>query len=748
MQVDQATAPSAMRDGQTFYFCGEHCRRKFLGLAAPSPPAAVGARYYCPMCEGVESDQAGACPRCGMALVASALGGDGNAGESNVALRDMSRRFAVAAVLVVPLFAISMLPMIGVPIHQWIGADTSRWIEFALASPVVLWAGAPFFQRGARSIVSWNLNMFTLISLGTGAAYFYSALAILAPGLFPESIQSHGQIALYFEASAVIVALVLLGQVLELRSHRRTEAAIRELLALTPPTARVIREDGEHEIPLADVGVGDVLSVRPGEKIPVDGRIASGHSSVDEAMLTGESIPREVSLGDEVVGGTLNQTGAFRMRAEHIGAETMLAQIVTMVASAQRSRAPVQRQVDAVAAIFVPVVVISAALAFAAWALLGPEPALAHALVAAVAVLIIACPCALGLATPLSIMVGVGRGARDGVLFKDAEALETLRNIDTLVVDKTGTLTRGRPELTRLTARGSFEADEVLGLAASIEQQSEHPLARALLEAAKRRQLTLEDAKNFEAEIGGGISGEVAGRRVWVGNRSFLAAKGARELASLDTEAEALQTDGHTVMFAALDGELAGILAVSDPIKDETPSAIEHLRALGVRIIMLTGDDERVAAAAARSLGIEEFEAGLSPRDKHDRVRELRAAGRCVAMAGDGINDAPALAAAHVGIAMGTGTDIAIESAGVTLLHGDLRAVVKAISLSRAVMRNIRQNLFFAFIYNGLGIPIAAGVLYPLFEIALNPMIAAAAMSASSISVISNALRLRSIHLR
>jgi Cu+-exporting ATPase len=468
---------------------------------------------------------------------------------------------------------------------------------------------------------------------------------------------------------------------------------------------------------------------------------------VDEAMLTGEPIPREVGEGDDVVGGTVNQTGAFRMRAERVGTETVLAQIVAMVAGAQRSRAPVQRQVDAVAAIFVPAVVISAVLAFAAWALVGPEPPLAHAFVAAVAVLIIACPCALGLATPVSIMVGVGRGAREGVLFKDAEALEVLRNVDALVVDKTGTLTRGRPELTRLIARGSFEADEVLRLAASIEQYSEHPLARALLEAAKSRQLSLENAVDFEAEVGGGITGEVGGHQVWIGNRGFLADSGIRELASLDGEAGALQSDGHTVMFAALDGELAGILAVSDPVKEETPSAIERLRALGVRIIMLTGDDPRTATATARSLGIDEFEAGLSPRDKHDRILELRAAGNCVAMAGDGINDAPALAAAHVGIAMGTGTDIAIESAGITLLHGDLRAIAKAMALSRAVMRNIRQNLFFAFLYNGLGIPIAAGVLYPIFEVTLNPMIAAAAMSASSVSVITNALRLRSIDL-
>ena len=747
MQVDEATARSATRDGETFYFCGEHCRRKFLGLAPPPPTVSVRAAYYCPMCEGVESDQPDSCPRCGMALVASALNPGAVEADGDAELRDMSRRLAIAALLTAPLFAISMGPMLGLPIGRWIAADVSDWIEFALATPVVLWAGAPLFQRGARSIASWNLNMFTLISIGTGAAYLYSALAILAPGVFPESLQQAGRLALYFEASAVIVTLVLLGQVLELRAHRRTGDAIRKLLALTPPTARVLRDDRELEVPLSEVNRGDLLSVRPGDKVPVDGRISAGHSSVDESMLSGEPIPRQVGEGDEVVGGTVNQTGAFRMRAERVGSETVLAQIVAMVGDAQRSRAPIQRLVDVVAARFVPAVVLSAVVAFTAWAVFGPEPRLAHAFVAAVAVLIIACPCALGLATPISITVGVGRGARDGVLFKDAQSLETLCSVDTLVVDKTGTLTQGRPKLTRLIVTGDLAEDNVLRLAASIERYSEHPLASAVVGEAEVRNLSLQDAQNFETEVGGGVIGEVEGHRVAVGKRSFLDDRGVRNLAALDREAAELQSDGHTVIYLAVDGGLAAILAVSDPIKAETPAALKRLHALGLRIVMLTGDDQRVAESVARRLGIDEFAAGLSPRDKHDRILSLREAGRCVAMAGDGINDAPALAAAHVGIAMGTGTDVAIESAGITLLNGDLRAVGKAIALSRAVMRNIRQNLFFAFFYNGLGIPIAGGALFPAFGIALNPMIAAAAMSLSSISVITNALRLRSTEL-
>jgi Cu+-exporting ATPase len=747
MQVDEATARSATRDGETFYFCCEGCRRKFLGLAPPPPTASVRAAYYCPMCEGVESDQPDSCSRCGMALVASMLDPGAIEQDGNGELRDMSRRLAIAALLTAPLFAISMGPMLGVPIWRWVAADVSDWIEFALATPVVLWAGAPLFHRGVRSIASWNLNMFTLISIGTGAAYLYSALAILAPGVFPESLQQAGRLALYFEASAVIVTLVLAGQVLELRAHRRTGDAIRELLALTPPTARVLRGDRELEVPLSEVNPGDLLSVRPGDKVPVDGRITTGHSSVDESMLSGEPMPRQVGEGDEVVGGTVNQTGAFRMRAERVGSETVLAQIVAMVGEAQRSRAPIQRLVDAVAARFVPAVVLSAGVAFTAWAALGPEPRLAHAFVAAVAVLIIACPCALGLATPISITVGMGRGARDGLLFKDAQSLETLRGVDTLVVDKTGTLTQGQPKLTRMIVRGAVGEDRALLLAASLERYSEHPLASAVVAEAEVRNLSLEEARGFEAEVGGGVIGEVENHRVAVGKRSFMHDRGVRNLAALDREAAELQSDGHSVIYLAVDGGLAALLAVSDPIKAETPAALKRLRALGLRIVMLTGDDERVAESIAKRLEIDEFEAGLSPRDKHDRILSLREAGRCVAMAGDGINDAPALAAAHVGIAMGTGTDVAIESAGITLLTGDLRAVGKAIALSRAVMRNIRQNLFFAFFYNGLGIPIAGGALFPLFGIALNPMIAAAAMSLSSVSVITNALRLRSTEL-
>jgi Cu+-exporting ATPase len=747
MQVDEATARSATRGGEIFYFCCESCRRKFLGLAPKPPAASVRAAYYCPMCEGVESDQPGDCPRCGMALVASALEPGAAEADGDEELRDMSRRLLIAALLTAPLFAISMGPMLGLPVRRWIAVEISDWIEFALAIPVVVWAGAPLFQRGARSIASWNLNMFTLISIGTGAAFLYSAIAILAPGVFPESLRQAGRIALYFEASAVIVTLVLVGQVLELRAPRRTGDAVRELLGLAPPTARVIRGDREVEVPLSEVNRGDLLSVRPGDKVPVDGRITAGRSSVDESMLSGEPMPRQVGEGDEVVGATVNQTGAFRMRAERVGSETMLAQIVAMVAEAQRSRAPIQRLVDAVSARFVPAVVFSAAVAFAAWATFGPEPQLAHAFVAAVAVLIIACPCALGLATPISITVGVGRGAREGVLFKDAESLETLRGVDTLVVDKTGTLTQGRPKLTRLITCGSLSKDSALRLAASIERYSEHPLASAVIGEADVRNLSLEEARGFEAEVGGGVSGEVEDHQIAIGKRSFLDERGVRSLAALDREVEALQADGQTVIYLAIDGALAAILAVSDPLKAETAGAIKKLHALGIRIVMLTGDDERVAEAVARRLGIDEFAAGLSPGDKHERIVSLKEAGHCVAMAGDGINDAPALAAAHVGIAMGTGTDVAIESASVTLLHGDLRAVAKAIALSRAVMRNIRQNLFFAFFYNGIGIPIAGGALYPVFGIALSPMIAAAAMSLSSVSVISNALRLRSTEL-
>jgi len=745
MQVDEATAISAERDGQTYYFCCERCRKTFLEREPPKPchedappchakaETASASGYYCPMCEGVESDRPGTCPKCGMALVAKIV--SAVAEEDDAELRDMRRRFRVAASLAIPVFLIAMGPMLGVPLHRWLSEPLCRWIEFALATPVVLWAGWPFFVRGWRSLVTWNLNMFTLISIGTGAAYGFSVVALLAPGVFPESFRVDGTVGLYFEAAAVIIALVLMGQVLELGAHRRTSGAIRELLDLAPPTARVLRDGGEVEVPLAEVQPGDRIRVVPGEKVPVDGTVIGGKSAVDESMITGEPIPNEKGPGDPVIGGTVNQTGSFEMRAEKVGRDTMLAQIVAMVGEAQRSRAPIQRTADVVASYFVPAVVLCAVGAFAVWASVGPDPRLAHALVAAVAVLIIACPCALGLATPMSIMVGVGRGAKEGILIKNAEVLERMRQVDTLVVDKTGTLTSGKPELSECLSAGIAPEDEVLRLAASVEQNSEHPLARAVVAGARSRGLAPEAVRDFDSVTGGGVVGDVGGRRVLVGQQPFLAQRGVENLTSLDERARALRELGRTVFFVAIDDALAGILAVSDPIKEGAQEAVETLHGLGVRIIMLTGDQERTARTVADELSIDEFEASVMPRDKRDRVRRLRAEGRVVAMAGDGI------------IAMGTGTDVAIESAGVTLVKGDLRGIVKSFLLSRGVIRNIRQNLFFAFVYNSVGVPIAAGVLYPFLGIALNPMIAAAAMSLSSVSVITNALRLRTARL-
>ncbi|MGE4607120.1 MAG: heavy metal translocating P-type ATPase, partial [Myxococcota bacterium] len=564
MQVDESTAIHADRDGEVFYFCGEACLRRFLGEAAPEPPASVTAAYYCPMCEGVESDQPGTCPRCGMALVASGIV---DREPDDGALRQMSRRLAVAAVLSAPLFAVVMAPMIGVATVGWLPGLYSGWIECALATPVVLWAGFPFFERGLRSVATWNLNMFTLVAVGTGAAYGYSVIGLLAPDLFPASARVGGHVPLYFEAAAVIITLVLLGQVLELRAHRRTNSAIRELIDLVPPTAHVMRGGTERDIPLAEIIAGDTLSVRPGEKVPVDGQVTDGRSSIDESMISGEAIPREVSTGDSVIGGTVNQTGAFRMLAERVGSDTVLAQIVAMVGAAQRSRAPVQRQVDRVSAVFVPVVFLCSLAAFAGWAVWGPEPRLGNAFVAAVAVLIIACPCALGLATPISIMVGVGRGARDGVLFRDAASLERLRDVDVLIVDKTGTLTEGHPTLTALEAYGGHTEDQLLGFAASLESASEHPLARAVVAAARERDVSFETPASFESEVGAGVSGEVRGRRVWVGSRAFLETADIAEASGLESSAHTLQSAGNTVMYCAIDGALAGILAVSDPIK-------------------------------------------------------------------------------------------------------------------------------------------------------------------------------------
>ncbi len=801
MTVDEATALSAERDGKTFYFCHENCRRKFLsgdgkpeahghggllqlGSAPPAPrnPSAAG-KYICPMCEGVESDKPGSCPKCGMALELAHPAAPsrkviytcpmhpeieqdhpGNCPKCGMALEpktvesgaeqedpelaSMTLRFWGSAALTFPVFLLAMLPMVGIPVDRWLG-NLHTWLQMLLATPVVLWGGWPFFERGFRSIVTWNLNMFTLIAIGTGAAYLYSLVATLFPALIPEDFKHHGRVEVYFEAAAVIITLVLLGQVLELRARRRTSSAIRELLSLAPPLARVVKDGHEREVPLEEVHQGDVLRVRPGEKIPVDGKLTEGKSNVDESMITGEPLPVEKELGDAVIGGTVNQTGSFLMVAEKVGQETVLARIVNMVADAQRSRAPIQKLADQVSGWFVPAVVLVAIVTFLVWAIARPEePALAWALVNAVAVLIIACPCALGLATPMSIMVGIGRGAKEGVLIKDAAVLETLEKIDTVVVDKTGTLTEGRPKLTECVPAEGWSESELLRLAAAVEHQSEHPLARSIVEGAKSRGIALSAASDFQSITGGGVQANVEGKPVLIGKRLLLAERGVQGLGPLDERAVELQRQGRTVMFVAAGGKFAGLIAVADPIKGSTAEAVQSLHTLGLAIIMLTGDNEHTAKTVAAKLGIDRFEAGVKPEDKHQRIKALRGEGRKVAMAGDGINDAPALAEADVGIAMGTGTDVAIESAGVTLVKGDLRGIVKAVQLSRRTMQNIRQNLFFAFIYNALGVPIAAGVLYPISaSLLLNPMIAAAAMSFSSVSVIANALRLRTTKL-
>jgi Cu+-exporting ATPase len=629
----------------------------------------------------------------------------------------------------------------------WVMTDLSRWIQFVLSTPVVLWGGWPFFIRGWQSIRNRSPNMFTLIAMGVGVAYFYSAVVMLLPQLFPPSFQQHGKIGIYFESAAIITVLVLLGQVLELRARSRTGSAIRALLDLAPQKARVLRGDKESEVPLDQVQAGDQLRVRPGEKIPVDGKVIDGTTSIDESMITGESMPVEKAAGDKVTGGTVNQTGSFMMMAERVGGETVLSRIVEMVAQAQRSRAPIQGLADKVSSWFVPAVIVISIVTFIIWATLGPEPRFAHAIVNAVAVLIIACPCALGLATPISIMVGVGRGATEGVLIKSAEAIERLEKINTIVVDKTGTLTEGKPRLTKIISPNAISEEQLLAAAASIEQQSEHPLAASVVRGAQERGIKLMKAADFESVTGGGVRGKADGREVLVGKPRFLQSRGVRDIEPLEAAATELQKQGQTAIFVAIDGRAAGILAVADPVKDSSVEAMGHLHRLGLKIIMMTGDNERTAKAVSEKLGIDEVEAGVEPQTKNERVRQLREQGRIVAMAGDGINDAPALAEADVGIAMGTGTDVAMESAGITLVKGDLRGIEKAIQLSRAMMRNIRQNLFFAFIYNALGIPIAAGALYPFFGWLLSPIIAGAAMSLSSVSVIANALRLRATKL-
>jgi Cu+-exporting ATPase len=751
MTVDPRATPHLhVVGGHIHYFCSAGCRAKFaadpakyLGARPAAAAASADAIYTCPMHPEVRQVGPGACPICGMALepvLATAQAGP------NPELADMTRRFWIGLILTVPIFALEMGGHL-FDLHRLIGPAATNLVQFAFAAPVVLWAGSPFFLRGWQSVVTRNLNMFTLIALGTGVAFVYSLVATLAPELFPPAFRGHGAVAVYFEAAAVITVLVLLGQVLELRARAQTSGAIRALLDLAPKTARRLRDDGsDDEVALEAVFVGDRLRVRPGEKVPVDGIVLDGRSSVDESLVTGESMPVTKGPGAEVIAGALNQTGSFVMRADKVGRDTMLARIVDMVAQAQRSRAPIQRLADRVAGWFVPAVIVIAVAAFAAWAIWGPEPRLAYGLVAAVTVLIIACPCALGLATPMSIMVGVGRGARAGVLIKNAEALERLERVDTLVVDKTGTLTEGRPKVVAVVPAAGLDENDVLWLAASIEHSSEHPLARAIVEAAGARELTLAEAQDFDAPAGRGVVGTVEGRRIALGNAKFLAEL-TIATSALDAEAERLRRDGATVIYVAVDGDAAGLIAVADPIKPTTPAALQALTADGMRVVMLTGDNQTTAQSVARRLGITQVEAEVLPEQKSAVVEKLRHAGRVVAMAGDGVNDAPALATADVGIAMGTGTDVAIESAGVTLIKGDLAGIVAARRLSAATMRNIRQNLVFAFLYNAAGVPIAAGVLYPVFGLLLSPVFAAAAMALSSVSVVGNALRLRQVKL-
>jgi Cu+-exporting ATPase len=752
MKVDPQTTPHhADYAGQTFHFCSSGCRTKFeadpgryLSPRRDQPPAAPARTIYtCPMHPEVRQVGPGSCPICGMALEPATVSAEAG---PNPELADMTRRFWIGLVLAAPVFVIEMGGHLGAT--MMLSRQVSNWIQFALATPVVLWAGWPFFVRGWTSLRTGRLNMFTLIAMGVGVAWTYSVAAVLAPAAFPPAFRdASGAVPVYFEAAAVITVLVLLGQVLELRARERTSGAIKALLQLAPKTARRLRGDGsDEEVELGRIGVGDRLRVRPGEKVPVDGEVLEGRVSVDESLVTGESMPVTKQAGAKVVAGSINRTGSFVMRAEKVGADTLLARIVQMVAEAQRSRAPVQRMADRVSGWFVPAVIAAAVIAFAVWATVGPEPRFGYALVAAVSVLIIACPCALGLATPMSIMVGVGRGAQAGVLIKNAEALERFEAIDTLVVDKTGTLTQGRPAVTAIVATGGVGEDELLRLAASLERGSEHPLADAIVRAAAEKGLALAEARDFDSPVGKGVTGTVDGRRVVLGGSRLMGEAGV-DLAPLADEAERLRAEGASAVFAAVDGRLAGLLAVSDPVKADAAEAVRALKAEGVRLVMLTGDNRTTAEAVARRLGIDAVEAEVLPQHKAEVVQRLRAEGRAVAMAGDGVNDAPALAAAEVGVAMGAGADVAIESAGVTLLKGDLAGLVRARRLSRAVMRNIRQNLVFAFLYNTAGVPIAAGVLYPLFGLLLSPQIAAGAMALSSVSVIGNALRLRVVKL-
>jgi len=730
--------------GEGYFFCSGRCRErfaaepeKFLKPKQPEPTAPEGTSYTCPMHPEVRQIGPGSCPICGMALEPEQVSLDQGPDPE---LIDMTRRFWIALALTLPLFVIEMGSHFGA--MHLLPSAWSNWISLALSTPVVLWAGAPFFVRGWNSLITRHLNMFTLIAMGTGVAYLYSIVGTLAPQLFPPAFRdAHGAVAVYFEAAAVITTLVLLGQVLELRARERTSGAIRSLLGLAPKTARRITPHGDEDVAIEDIAVGDRLRVRPGEKVPVDGLVTEGHSAVDESMVTGESMPVSKTEGSRVIGGTVNQGGGLVVRAEKVGRDTMLARIVDMVARAQRSRAPIQRLADRVAGWFVPAVIATAVVAFAAWMMFGPEPRIAFGMVAAVTVLIIACPCALGLATPMSIMVGVGRGAHSGILIRDAEALEQFEGIDTIVIDKTGTLTEGKPKLAKIVTADSIDENDLLRLAASVERGSEHPLALAILDGARGRALALSEVAGFASSSGKGASGIVDGKRVALGN-AVLMGEANIATTSLDAAAEAARHDGATAIYVAIDGRAAGVIAIADPVKPSAKAAMAALRAAGLRIVMLTGDNETTARAVASKLDIAEIEAGVLPERKSEVVQRLRKEGRRVAMVGDGVNDAPALVAADVGVAMGSGTDVAIESAGVTLLTGDLASLVRARRLSVATMRNIRQNLAFAFLYNAAGVPIAAGVLYPVFGILLSPMIGAAAMALSSVSVIGNALRL------
>ncbi len=754
MTVDPAvTSHHVSHGGREYYFCSAGCRAKFAAdperyLSGSNESAAAaqpGAIWTCPMHPQIRQDHPGPCPICGMALEPEVVTADtGPSAE----LLDMSRRFWIALALTVPIFVLEMGGHLFPALHGLISERISGWLQFALATPVVIWAGWPFFERGWASVRTRNLNMFSLIAMGTGVAWAYSVVATLAPGIFPAAFRMmDGTVAIYFEAAAVITVLVLLGQVLELRARERTSGAIKALLNLAPKTARRIMADGnDEEVAIDLIAVGDRLRVRPGEKVPVDAIVEEGRSSIDESMVTGESMPVTKTVAANVVAGTVNQTGSLIVRADKVGRDTMLARIVQMVADAQRSRAPIQRMADKVAGWFVPAVLGIALLSFASWAIWGPEPRLAHGLVAAVAVLIIACPCALGLATPMSIMVGIGRGAGLGVLIKNAEALERMEKVDTIVVDKTGTLTEGRPSVTAIVAVDGFSEDDILRLAAAVERASEHPLALAIVAAAKLRQLDIPEVSDFDSPTGKGAVGTVGGKRIFLGAGAYLNENGI-DVSTAATQADDMRADGATAIFAAVDGRVAGILAIADPIKATTAEALAALRKEGISVVMLTGDNRTTAQAVARKLGIDAVEAEVLPDQKSAVVLRLQREGRVVAMAGDGVNDAPALAAADVGIAMGSGTDVAIESAGVTLLKGDLNGILRARRLSEATMANIRQNLFFAFIYNAAGVPIAAGLLYPVFGILLSPIIAAAAMALSSVSVVTNALRLNRVAL-